>query len=70
MEDEEDTCTHLGVGQRETGDLGLILKELKEFRKDNSQQLKVVVVVVVVVVVDIFISVHQSTAHTVNKEKK
>ena len=40
MEDEEDTCTHLGVGQRETGDLGLILKELREFRKDNSQQLK------------------------------
>ena len=33
--------THmLEVCQRDTGDLGLILKELREFRKDNSQQLK------------------------------
>jgi CHASE3 domain sensor protein len=33
--------THiLEVCQRDTGELGLILKELREFRKDNSQQLK------------------------------
>ena len=34
MEDDDDTRSHLEVGQRETGDLGLILKELREFRKD------------------------------------
>ena len=33
--------THiLEVCQRDTGELGLILKEQREFRKDNSQQLK------------------------------
>ena len=40
IEDDDGMHAHLKVGQRETGDLGLILKELREFRKDNSQQLK------------------------------
>ena len=40
MEDDDGTHTRLEVDRRETGDLGLILKELREFRKDNNQQLK------------------------------
>ena len=38
MEDDEDThnVMQLGAGQSETGDFGLILKELREFRKDSS----------------------------------
>ncbi|KAF0042470.1 hypothetical protein F2P81_006002 [Scophthalmus maximus] len=39
MEDD-DTHTHLEGGQSESGNLGLILKELRKFRKDTSQQQK------------------------------
>lgn len=42
MEDDDDTHTQLGAGQSETGDFGLILKELREFRKDSSQQLNAI----------------------------
>ncbi|CAM4721062.1 unnamed protein product [Leuciscus chuanchicus] len=42
MEDDDDMHTQLGTGQRETGDFGLILKELREFRKDRSQQLNAI----------------------------
>lgn len=42
MEDDANTHMHPEIGQRESVDLGLILKELREFREDNSQQLKVI----------------------------
>lgn len=41
-DDDDDTQSQLGAGQSETGDLGLILKELREFRKDSSQQLNAI----------------------------
>jgi len=37
---DDDTPTHLEEDQTGRADMSLILKELREFRKDNGQQLK------------------------------
>uniref|UniRef100_A0A3Q2Y3G7 L1 transposable element RRM domain-containing protein n=1 Tax=Hippocampus comes TaxID=109280 RepID=A0A3Q2Y3G7_HIPCM len=42
LEEDADAHTHLAAGQRESANMGLIMKELREFREDNSQQLNVI----------------------------